>query len=167
MYIFIYLDLLYPLPLPSSSPPSLLLSSLPPLLPHPSLLPLPPSPLPSLIPHPSLLSSLLVSPVKETELLVQALRLNTLSKLTFADSKRFDALIRDVFPGAEFKKVEQETLVEALRQATQEMNLEVVETQVRVTACSTDFICSTCTCSCKVNETLQVTVIGFECIEIM
>ena len=86
---------------------------------------------------------------------MQALRLNTLSKLTFADSKRFDALIRDVFPGAEFKKVEQETLVEALRQATQEMNLEVVETQVRVTACSAGFICSTC--SCKVNETLQVT----------
>ena len=72
----------------------------------------------------------LVSHVKEIELLVQALRLNTLSKLTFADSKRFDALIRDVFTGVEFKNVEQETLVEALKHATQEMNLETVNSQV-------------------------------------
>ena len=71
-----------------------------------------------------------MSPVKEIELLVQALRLNTLSKLTFADSKRFDALIRDVFPGVEFKNVEQDRLVEALKQATQEMNLEIVGSQV-------------------------------------
>ncbi len=74
--------------------------------------------------------SLLVSHTKEIELLVQALRLNTLSKLTFADSKRFDALICDVFTGVEFKSVEQETLVEALKYATEEMNLETVNSQV-------------------------------------
>lgn len=72
-----------------------------------------------------------MSSSKEIELLVQALRLNTLSKLTFADSKRFDALILDVFPGAEFKNVKQETLVEALKQAIQELNLEIVESQVK------------------------------------
>ena len=70
------------------------------------------------------------SSVKEIELVVQALRLNTLSKLTFADSKRFDALILDVFPGVGFKRMEQETLVEALKQATQELKLEAVESQV-------------------------------------
>ena len=36
----------------------------------------------------------------EAKLVVQALRINTMSKLTFSDSMRFDALLRDVFPGA-------------------------------------------------------------------
>ena len=36
-------------------------------------------------------------------MVVQALRVNTLSKLTFADSKRFDALVRDVFPNVPFE----------------------------------------------------------------
>ena len=31
--------------------------------------------------------------------MVQVLRLNTLSKLTFADRQRFDALVHDVFTG--------------------------------------------------------------------
>ena len=75
-------------------------------------------------------SFLTVSPVKELELLVQALRLNTLSKLTFADSKRFDDLIHDVFPGVEFKSVEQQQLEDALKQVAKEMNLEIVLTQV-------------------------------------
>ncbi len=35
----------------------------------------------------------------EAKLVVQALRINTMSKLTFSDSMRFDALLRDVFPG--------------------------------------------------------------------
>ena len=39
----------------------------------------------------------------EFEVVVQSLRLNTLSKLTFADSKRFDSLLMDVFPGVEHK----------------------------------------------------------------
>ena len=78
-------------------------------------------------------SCFFISPVslsKETEIVVQALRLNTLSKLTFADSKRFDSLIRDVFPGVQFKGVEQEQLVEALKQSAQEMHLEIINSQV-------------------------------------
>ena len=34
---------------------------------------------------------------KETELIVKAARFNTMSKLTFSDSKRFDALLKDIF----------------------------------------------------------------------
>ena len=64
-------------------------------------------------------------------MVVQALRLNTLSKLTFADSKRFDALVRDVFPGVPFGDVEYEALETALREACQERNLVVIERQVR------------------------------------
>ena len=66
----------------------------------------------------------------ETKLVVQALRINTLSKLTFSDSIRFDALVRDVFPGIEFKDIEYETLAEAIRQVCKETNLVVNETQV-------------------------------------
>ena len=66
----------------------------------------------------------------EARLVVQALRVNTLSKLTFADSKRFDSLVRDIFPGVDFKGVEYPELAEALRTSAQESNLMVMETQV-------------------------------------
>lgn len=62
--------------------------------------------------------------------MVQALRINTLSKLTFSDSIRFDALVKDVFPGIEFKDIEYETLAEAIRQVCKETNLVVNEIQV-------------------------------------
>ena len=64
--------------------------------------------------------------------MVQALRLNTLSKLTFADSKRFDALVKDVFLGVPFKDVEHMDLENALREACRENNLVVIESQVRI-----------------------------------
>ncbi len=58
------------------------------------------------------------------------MRLNTLSKLTFADSKRFDSLVQDVFTGVPFKDLEYMELESALREACQEANLMVIETQV-------------------------------------
>lgn len=35
----------------------------------------------------------------EGELLIKAVLVNTLAKLTFADTQRFKALINDLFPG--------------------------------------------------------------------
>ena len=67
----------------------------------------------------------------EAKLVVQALRINTLSKLTFADSKRFDALVHDVFPGVEFKDIEYESLAEAIREVCKETNLHVNEAQIK------------------------------------
>ena len=67
----------------------------------------------------------------EAKLVVQALRINTLSKLTFSDSQRFDALVRDVFPGVEFKDIEYEDLAEAIRGVCKEQNLAIIENQVR------------------------------------
>ena len=64
-----------------------------------------------------------VDAVTEVKLVVQALRLNTLSKLTFADSKRFDALIGDVFLGIEFTDMEYASLKTALEEAMTEMGL--------------------------------------------
>ena len=66
----------------------------------------------------------------EAKLVVQALRINTLSKLTFSDGIRFDALLRDVFPGVEFKDIEYEHLAEALRGICKENHLVVNEGQV-------------------------------------
>lgn len=66
----------------------------------------------------------------ESKLVVQALRINTLSKLTFSDSIRFDALVKDVFPGIEFKDIGYEKLRDAIREVCKEMNLVVNDTQV-------------------------------------
>lgn len=54
---------------------------------------------------------------KELELVVKAARFNTMSKLTFADSKRFDALLRDIFPNVRITEFEYEELKKALNQA--------------------------------------------------
>ena len=72
-----------------------------------------------------------VNIIIETNVVVQALRVNTLSKLTFADSKRFDALVLDVFPGVDVKGVEYEQLAEALKSAAQGSNLVIMDTQIK------------------------------------
>ncbi|VDO65563.1 unnamed protein product [Haemonchus placei] len=82
----------------------------------------------------------------ETETVVQALLLNTLSKLTFADSKRFSVLIDDVFStvNKEMTTVRKSLqkqhltspcsfgdLVEPLKQASEEMNIELTSKQLQ------------------------------------
>ncbi|NXA12552.1 DYHC2 protein, partial [Sapayoa aenigma] len=69
--------------------------------------------------------------INESHLVVQALRLNTTSKLTFADCARFDALVKDVFPGIDFKDVEYAELTTALHQVFEEANLEIINTQIK------------------------------------
>ncbi len=65
-------------------------------------------------------------------MVVQALRLNTLSKLTFADSKRFDSLVKDTFCGIPFQEVQYAELESALRESCKEMNIMVIQPQVNV-----------------------------------
>ena len=72
----------------------------------------------------------LVDSKVEAKVVVQALRLNTLSKLTFADLKRFDGLVRDIFPNVEFQDVDYEKLADAVRASAQELNLVVMPNQV-------------------------------------
>jgi len=67
----------------------------------------------------------------ERELVVQALRLNTLSKLTFADCSRFDTLVRDVFPGVGFTSSGYEELTAALKESFGDLGLLCNENQVR------------------------------------
>lgn len=60
---------------------------------------------------------------KETELIVKAARFNTMSKLTFSDSKRFDALLRDIFPNVRITEFEYDELKKALSQVFAEHKL--------------------------------------------
>ncbi|KAK6296185.1 hypothetical protein J4Q44_G00338980 [Coregonus suidteri] len=69
--------------------------------------------------------------IKESVLVVQALRLNTMSKLTFADSSRFDALVQDVFPGVGFTDVEDQTLSHALQAVYEEAHLQLIPSQMK------------------------------------
>lgn len=68
--------------------------------------------------------------VQESGLVVQALRLNTMSKLTFADSSRFDALVKDVFSGVNFNNVGDQLLMCTLEEVYKEAQLELIPTQV-------------------------------------
>uniref|UniRef100_A0A7N9ATV1 Cytoplasmic dynein 2 heavy chain 1 n=1 Tax=Mastacembelus armatus TaxID=205130 RepID=A0A7N9ATV1_9TELE len=69
--------------------------------------------------------------IQESSLVVQALRLNTMSKLTFTDSSRFDALVRDVFSGVNFTDVEDQILMHALEQVYKEARLELIPSQLK------------------------------------
>jgi len=69
----------------------------------------------------------------EKEILIKAVRVNTLSKLTYVDTKRFLALIGDVFPGVESSDIAGGELEAAIREVMvkKPFNLEVDETQIR------------------------------------
>tara|TARA_B110000091_G_scaffold199866_1_gene230119 strand:- start:810 stop:8225 length:7416 start_codon:yes stop_codon:yes gene_type:complete len=52
----------------------------------------------------------------ETEILIQSVRVNTLSKLTFTDARMFLGLIGDVFPGIASKDIKNEVLETAMKE---------------------------------------------------
>ena len=67
----------------------------------------------------------------EAATLIKAVRVNTLSKLTFADTERFLALMGDLFPGIESSDVTLPELEAAIAQVMQEKGLTADETQVK------------------------------------
>ncbi|KAJ3146349.1 Cytoplasmic dynein 2 heavy chain 1 [Geranomyces michiganensis] len=72
-----------------------------------------------------------VSTSREPAILVKALRVNTLSKLTFADSLRFDGLMKDIFPEVPLEEVDYEDLAKAVKEAYAELNLIYIESQAQ------------------------------------
>ncbi|PIC50086.1 hypothetical protein B9Z55_000113 [Caenorhabditis nigoni] len=66
----------------------------------------------------------------ETDLVVQALLLNTLSKLTFSDSERFNSLIDDIFANVTKEMTKFEELVEPLGVAAKEMGISLGDKQM-------------------------------------
>jgi dynein heavy chain 2 len=67
----------------------------------------------------------------EQKLIIGALKINTLSKLTYDDSIRFSALINDVFPGVNADDIDYADLEAAIRAAMDEMHLLQVDAQVK------------------------------------
>lgn len=66
----------------------------------------------------------------EMSLVVQVLRLNTLSKLTFSDSTQFDLLIQDIFTDITFLSSGYETFVKNIRESYEDLELVYSARQV-------------------------------------
>ncbi len=67
----------------------------------------------------------------EAKILVQALRINTLSKLTAGDSKKFTALCEDIWPGLSVQDVSYKDLEAAIQDTLVELKLQVIPSQIR------------------------------------
>ena len=70
------------------------------------------------------------TPEEEAELLIKAIRVNTLSKLTFNDLKNFILLIGDVFPGISVMDIVYQKLTEAIQVVFEEEKLSLSDTQL-------------------------------------
>ncbi|CAM9184751.1 unnamed protein product, partial [Discosporangium mesarthrocarpum] len=70
---------------------------------------------------------------RQRELLIKAVRVNTLSKLTYSDTRLFLDLIGDVFPGVESSDISGEELEDAIREvmSAKPFCLEVNDAQIR------------------------------------
>eukprot|EP00667_Euglena_gracilis_P000034 EG_transcript_34 len=66
----------------------------------------------------------------EAALVIKSLRINTLSKLTFDDSKRFNELVTDMFPGVKVEDIEYAELIEKVKETLTEMKLQVLDNQL-------------------------------------
>ncbi len=74
-----------------------------------------------------------MSPSDEMEIIVKSARFNTMSKLTFSDSRRFDALLKDIFPNVKITEFEYEELSKALAQVFAEHRLVFNAIQLKKT----------------------------------
>lgn len=68
--------------------------------------------------------------VGAAQVLIRALRINTLSKLTHGDTAAFNSLVNDVFPGATVSDVAYDELEAAVKAVLAEEKLEVLPLQV-------------------------------------
>ncbi|GET89825.1 dynein heavy chain, putative [Leishmania tarentolae] len=65
----------------------------------------------------------------ESELVVQSLNINTISKLTFDDARVFQGLLRDIFPGVESRDVTYKELEVAVASAIKALGLQLIPAQ--------------------------------------
>ena len=68
--------------------------------------------------------------VEEAIVLIKAVRINTMSKLTFANARRFQNLCVDLFPGVTVRDIEYAELEIHIREAMEEMKLKGIDTQI-------------------------------------
>jgi dynein heavy chain 2 len=67
---------------------------------------------------------------REAIILIKAIRINTMSKLTFGDSKKFESLLNDMFPGIRVEDIVYEDLEKAIHETIEEFKLENNEKQL-------------------------------------
>lgn len=66
----------------------------------------------------------------EALLLIKSIRVNTISKLTFTDSYKYEFLQQDMFPGIQSRDIDYEELQQAIQEAIAELKLQYIEKQV-------------------------------------
>lgn len=67
----------------------------------------------------------------EMQIVIHALKINTLSKLTFSDSQRFVALLTDVFPGVVAEDQVNQSLIQQVTTSCQQLGYEVMPNQIQ------------------------------------
>ena len=72
-----------------------------------------------------------VDAAKEAAIVVNSVRVNIISRLTFYDNMKFDEILRDTFPGVEFNNAGYEQLEAALGEAAKDLGLEENHKQTR------------------------------------
>jgi dynein heavy chain 2 len=70
-----------------------------------------------------------ISEEREAVILIKAIRINTLPKLTYPDLKHFIPLVADIFQGASIEDIQYQELEAALRQALEEAHLAHSDSQ--------------------------------------
>ncbi len=73
-----------------------------------------------------------VNDVVEADLLVKSLRVNTLSKLTFADAQRFVGLCTDIFPEVDAKDIEIPALQVAIKEVMESKAFNLIFDEVQM-----------------------------------
>ena len=72
-----------------------------------------------------------LSEEREATLLIKAIRINTLPKLTYSDLKKFVPLVSDIFSGVSVEDITYEELEQAIKETMEELKLEYSESQSR------------------------------------
>ena len=63
-------------------------------------------------------------------MLIKSIRVNTISKLTYTDSKKYEFLQEDMFPGIKSEDIVYEQLHAAIRESLKDLKLQYIEKQV-------------------------------------
>jgi len=68
---------------------------------------------------------------QEALVLIKSIRINTMSKMTYADGQKFERLLSDMFPGIKPEDISYEELTKAVGEAIEEMKLQHLDTQIQ------------------------------------
>jgi dynein heavy chain 2, cytosolic len=71
-----------------------------------------------------------LDPEREAVILIKAIRINTLPKLTYSDLQKFTPLVNDIFIGTIAEDIKYAELEEAIKKTLEELKLEYSENQV-------------------------------------